>query len=54
MAFKDALLQLSSYPESTPAVADALPILERAKTVRVVTITQEKTIETKRSGADLA
>lgn len=36
------------------AVADALPILERAKTVRVVTITQEKTIETKSSGADLA
>jgi nucleotide-binding universal stress UspA family protein len=36
------------------AVADALPILERAKTVRVVTVTQEKTIDTKRSGADLA
>ncbi len=36
------------------AVADALPILERAKTVRVVTVTQEKTIDTKRSGAELA
>lgn len=36
------------------AVADALPILERAKTVRVVTIRQEKTIETRRSAADLA
>ena len=36
------------------AVADAMPILERAKTVRVVTITQEKTIDTKRSSADLA
>lgn len=35
------------------AVADAMPILERAKTVRVVTITQEKTIDTKRSGAEL-
>lgn len=36
------------------AVADAMPILERAKTVRVVTITQEKTIDTKRSSAELA
>jgi len=35
------------------AVADAMPILKRAKTVRVVTITQEKTIDTKRSGAEL-
>jgi nucleotide-binding universal stress UspA family protein len=36
------------------ALADALPILERAKIVRVVTVTQEKTIDTKRSHADLA
>lgn len=36
------------------AVADALPILQRAKTVRVVTITHEKTIDTRRSGAELA
>lgn len=36
------------------AMADALPILKRAKTVRVVTVTQEKSIATKRSGADLA
>ena len=35
------------------AIADAMPILERAKTVRVVTITREKTIDTKRSGAEL-
>lgn len=35
------------------AVADALPILERAKTVRVVTVTQEKTIDTKRSSSEL-
>lgn len=35
------------------AVADAMPILVRAKTVRVVTIRQEKTINTKRSGAEL-
>ena len=36
------------------AVADALPILQRAKTIRVVTITQEKIIDTRHSGADLA
>ncbi len=36
------------------AVADALPILQRAKTVRVVTVTNEKTIETRRSSAELA
>lgn len=36
------------------AVADAMPILERARTVRVVTITQEKRIDTKRSGAELS
>ncbi len=35
------------------AVADAMPILERAKTVRVVTITQDKAIDTKHSGAEL-
>lgn len=35
------------------AIADALPILKRAKTVRVVTVTHEKTIETSRSGAEL-
>lgn len=35
------------------AVADALPILRRAKAVRVVTITQEKTINTQRSSAEL-
>jgi nucleotide-binding universal stress UspA family protein len=36
------------------AVADALPLLQRAKTVRVVTITNEKNIETRRSGGELA
>ena len=36
------------------AVADALPILQLAKTVRVVTITKEKTIDTRRSGTELA
>lgn len=36
------------------AIADALPILKRAKTVRVVTITREKTIDTGRSSAELA
>ncbi len=36
------------------AVADALPLLQRAKSVRVVTVTEEKPIETRRSGAELA
>jgi nucleotide-binding universal stress UspA family protein len=36
------------------AVADALPILEKAKRIDVVTFTNEKVIPGKRSGADLA
>jgi nucleotide-binding universal stress UspA family protein len=36
------------------AVADALPLLQRAKSVRVVTVTNEKTIEARRRGSDLA
>ncbi len=36
------------------AVADALPILKHARTVRVVTIKEEKTIDTRRTVADLA
>lgn len=36
------------------AVADALPLLKRAKTVRIVTIPDEKPIETRRTGAELA
>jgi nucleotide-binding universal stress UspA family protein len=36
------------------AVADALPLLQRAKTVRAVTVTHEKEIDTRRSDSDLA
>jgi nucleotide-binding universal stress UspA family protein len=36
------------------AVADALPILQHARSVRVVTITQEKRFDTKRSSVELA
>lgn len=36
------------------AVADALPLLKRAKTARIVTIVDEKPIETRHSGVDLA
>ena len=36
------------------AVADALPILGKAKQVRVITVVNEKVIDTKRSGAELA
>ena len=35
------------------ALADALPLLQRAKRVRVVTVTHEKRIDSKRSMADL-
>ena len=36
------------------AVADALPILEKAKRVELVTVTNEKVLPSKRSAADLA
>lgn len=36
------------------AVADALPLLQRAKTVRVVTITQKRVPDTRSSGGELA
>ena len=36
------------------AVADALPILMKSKRVFVLTVTSEKAIDTKRSGAELA
>jgi nucleotide-binding universal stress UspA family protein len=36
------------------AVADAMPVLQGAKSVRIVTITEEEPIETRRSVAELA
>jgi nucleotide-binding universal stress UspA family protein len=39
---------------ATRAIADAMPILERAKRVCVLTVTKEKTFDTRRSGAELA
>ena len=36
------------------AVSDALPILELAKQVRIVTVVNEKALDTKRSGEELA
>jgi nucleotide-binding universal stress UspA family protein len=36
------------------AVADSIPILERAKLVRIVMVTNEKVFDTKRSGPELA
>ena len=36
------------------AVADALPLLEKAKRIFVLTVTNEKVIDTKRSSAELA
>jgi nucleotide-binding universal stress UspA family protein len=35
------------------AIADALPLLQRARSVRAVTITNEKTIVTRRAGSEL-
>jgi nucleotide-binding universal stress UspA family protein len=39
---------------ATRAIADAMPILEKAKRVCVLTVTKEKAIGTRRSGAELA
>ena len=36
------------------AVADAIPVLEKAKTVRIVTVTNEKVIDTRHSSEELA
>lgn len=36
------------------AVSDALPLLEKARTVRIVTVTNEKKLDTKRSSEELA
>jgi nucleotide-binding universal stress UspA family protein len=36
------------------AVADAIPVLEKAKTVHIVTVTNEKVIDTKHSSEELA
>ena len=39
---------------ATRAIADAMPILEKAKRVCVLTVIKEKAIDTRRSGAELA
>ena len=39
---------------ATRAMADAMPILEKAKRVCVLTVTKEKAIDTRRSGPELA
>src|SRR5215467_482089 len=39
---------------ATRAIADTMPILEKAKRVCVLTVTKEKAIGTRRSGAELA
>ena len=36
------------------AIADAIPILEKAKEVRIVTVTNEKVLDTKHSAEELA
>jgi len=39
---------------ATRAIADAMPILEKAKRVCIVTVANEKTIDTRHSGVELA
>ena len=48
------ILAWDSGRPAARAVADALPILQKAKRVSVLTIINEKVIDTKRSGAELA
>ena len=36
------------------AIADAIPVLEKAKEVRIVTVANEKVLDTKHSGEELA
>jgi nucleotide-binding universal stress UspA family protein len=51
----DTLIVAWDFSRSaTRAVADAMPILEKAKRVCVLTVTKEKAIDTRRSGAELA
>jgi nucleotide-binding universal stress UspA family protein len=54
LALDTAIVAWDFSRSSTRAVADALPILQRAKRVFVVTVINEKAIDTERSGIGLA
>ncbi len=52
--FDNVVIAWDFSRQSSRAVADALPILQRAKHVFILTVTNEKIIDTKRSGVELA
>ena len=54
LQFKTILIAWDFSRTAARAIADALPLLESAATVRIVTITNDKVIDTKRSGQELA
>ena len=53
VAFRDVVIAWDHSAPAARAVADALPLLEAAETVRVVSATDRKTPEEMKSGADL-
>ena len=53
-ALDTAIVAWDFSRSATRAVADAMPILKKAKCVCVLTVTNEKAIDTRRSGAELA
>ncbi len=53
-ALDTVIVAWDSSRAAARAIADALPILEKAKRTCIVTITNEKPVDTKRSGPELA
>lgn len=52
--FDNVIVAWDFSRQSSRAVADALPILKQSKRVFILTVTNEKIIDTKRSGVELA
>jgi len=53
VAFNDVLIAWDHSAPAARAVADALPVLQSAETIRIVTATDDRTADEMRSGADL-
>jgi nucleotide-binding universal stress UspA family protein len=53
IAFNDVLIAWDHSAPAARAVADALPVLQSADTVRIITATDDSTADEMRSGADL-
>jgi len=53
VAFNDVLIAWDHSAPAARAVADALPVLQSAETVRIITATDDGTTDEMRSGADL-